>query len=184
MNPIPPNSWRNYLFPSVFIPRKKDDKAPITASLFFTLVSLTYWWLRFKAPILDVIFYTSTLFWLVKENIPHASLRTSSWGLLNIMSMIVYMPPLKHMLRAFLTWSSISSRSSSSSSNNFDFSIPMCPFSSVAIYFSLSTSLNVYYFMASSSHFRSSALIALNSDGLVPSWCCIDHLNNPFQSTI
>lgn len=53
-NPKPPYSERNVLLPSVLMPRRKEERALMTASLFLILVSLTYWCVRFRAPIFAV----------------------------------------------------------------------------------------------------------------------------------
>jgi len=149
---------------------------------FFTAVLCSWlnWPTRFIIPLLPANSWTWRLFVIIEVIRLHAARLTSSASWVKIRLRRQLMPPIRHRLRLFLAWISASSVISSRSSTTYSLvdSSSWLPqaLSWLTSSASLSVSLKVCAFMASSSHSRSSLDIALNSDGLVPSWYYIDHL--------
>ena len=145
----------------------------------------------FRAPAFKQKSCTALLLEQAAVKTEQAFLRTPSLGCDSISDKTSFMPPLRQRLMLLRGWSSVNSTSSSSKSTSYSgestfvVSTPwLVPYKILVISLSRSVSLKVYAFIAASSQSRSSLDISLNSDGFVPSWCSIDHLNSPFQSTI
>lgn len=170
--------------PSKLFALRKLAKAVNSASFNSGLCSDAQIYVKLRAPSLAANFCTSPLFWTAAAKIEHANFRIllSVWDTIRLRTSA--MPPERQRFKLLRGCSSTSSCSSSSLAASSVTGIALLSLSSWQIYWSRSVSLNVYALSASCSQILSSWDISLNSEGCVPSWYCIDHLNNPCQSTI